>query len=159
MYYGEAHISLDDKGRLNVPKDIRTQMDAHDHDVWYVTRGFDNSLFLFEKSRWEALLAQTQAKAMLDPRMLDFRRFLLGSASKAKRDGQGRLTIPVHLREYAGFDREAVLLGVEDHLELWSKEGWRAFQARQSEQYKTMAAELFGAKSGDAAEPEGEQGA
>ena len=160
MYHGEAHTSVDDKGRLNVPKDFRVQMDVQDHDTWFVTRGFDSALFLFEKAQWERVLEQTKVKAMLEPKLLDFRRFLLGSASKVKRDGQGRLMLPAHLRDYAGVDREAVLLGVDDHLEIWSKEGWRGFQTRQADHYKAMAAELFGANSMGTAATEGEaQGA
>ncbi|MBI1317782.1 MAG: hypothetical protein GC168_02390 [Candidatus Hydrogenedens sp.] len=155
MYYGESHTSVDDKGRVNVPKEFRDIMEVLDHDTWFVTRGFDGALFLFEKARWAQLLQQAQAKSILDPRMLDFRRMFLGSATKVKRDNQGRLSIPQPLREYAGFDREAVLLGVEDHLELWSKDGWRAFQARQADQYKAMAAELFGATNTQTAATEG----
>ena len=155
MYYGEAHTSVDERGRLNVPKDFRLQMDANDHDTWFVTRGFDGALFFFEKASWEALLKETKTSATLDPRMLDFRRFLLGGATKVKRDGQGRLMIPGPLREFAGVEREAVLLGVEDHLECWSKKNWLAFQQRQAEDYKAMAAELFGARNSEAVATEG----
>jgi MraZ protein len=151
VYYGEAYTSVDDKGRVNVPKEFRLQMEARDHDTWFVTRGFDGSLFLFEKTEWEKLLEKARAKAAIEPKMLDFRRFLLGSASKIKVDAQGRLSVPAPLREYADIDREAVLLGVEDHLELWNKENWRAFQKAQLENYKSMAAELFGAPAAAAA--------
>jgi MraZ protein len=90
--------------------------------------------------------------------MLDFRRLFLGSVAKVKLDRQGRLAVPAHLREYAGIDREAVLLGVEDHLELWSKEVWRDFQKRQAADYKAMAAELFGMAPKGSAANEGVQG-
>ncbi len=153
MYYGEAHTALDDKGRIMVPVQFRNIMEVHDHDVWFMTRGFDGAIFLFHKERWNALLEKNSGFASLDPRMLDFRRLFLGSVAKVKRDKQGRLAVPAPLREYAGIEKDAVLLGVEDHLELWSKEGWRAFQMRQAEQYKAMAAELFGATS--AAENQG----
>jgi MraZ protein len=156
MYYGESSTSLDDKGRLSVPVQFRTVMDAHDHDVWYLTRGFDGAVFLFEKAAWQALPLNGRSGSPLEPRMLDFRRMFLGSVAKVKRDRQGRLTIPAHLREYAGIDREAVLLGVEDHLEVWSKENWRGFQARQAEQYKAMAAELFGTEKSAAAPTQGD---
>ncbi len=154
MYYGESQTSLDEKGRLSVPVQFRSIMDVHDHDVWYITRGFDGALFVFHKEQWQSLLDQGEGFPVLDPRMLDFRRMFLGSVAKVKRDRQGRLGVPAHLREYAGIDREAVLLGVEDHLEIWSKTGWRAFQERQAERYKAMAAELFGA--GTAATTEGD---
>lgn len=160
MYFGESSTSLDDKGRMNLPVQFRTVMDAHDHDTWYMTRGFDGAIFLFEKEQWAKLLDSAKGFSPLDPRMLDFRRFFLGSVAKVKRDGQGRLPVPVHLREYAGIDREAVLIGVDDHLELWGKENWRTFQTRQAEQYKAMAAELFGRKNNGAAATEGDvQGA
>jgi MraZ protein len=82
--------------------------------------------------------------------MLDFRRMFLGSAAKVKLDRAGRLAVPALLREYAGLQKDSVLLGVEDHLELWSKEGWCAFQQQQMAKYKEMAAELFtAAKSGN----------
>ena len=160
MYYGESSTSLDDKGRMNLPLQFRSVMDALDHDTWFMTRGFDGAVFLFEKEQWAKLQQETKGFSTLDPRMLDFRRFFLGSVAKVKRDGQGRLPVPGHLREYAGIDREAVLIGVEDHLELWGKETWRAFQQEQAQQYKAMAAELFGRKHGGAAATEGDvQGA
>ena len=149
MYYGENHTSIDEKGRLNVPKDIRVLMETQDHDTWFMTRGFDGAVFMFEKTEWNKLIDAGKDAPMLDPKMLDFRRFFLGSVAKVKRDSQGRFTIPAYLRQYAGIDRDAVLLGVEDHLELWGKENWRAFQAQQANDYKAMAAELFGGRSSD----------
>lgn len=155
MYYGEAHTALDDKGRLTVPVHFRAVMDTLDHDTWFLTRGFDGALFIFEKQKWEELLKQGKGYPTLSPQMLDFRRLFLGSVAKVKRDAQSRLAVPAHLRAYAGIEREAVLLGVEDHLELWSEQGWRAFQERQAEQYKAMAAELFKPRNGGAAATEG----
>lgn len=90
MYYGEAYTSVDDKGRINIPKEFRTQMEAQDHETWFVTRGFDGALFLFEKTKWESLLEQVRAKSMLEPKLLDFRRFLIGGVSPVKADPQGR---------------------------------------------------------------------
>ena len=155
MYYGETQTSLDDKGRMNIPVQFRAVMEAQDHEVWYMTRGFDGAVFMFPTEKWRELLEQRKEASTLDPRMLDFKRLFLGSVAKSKRDRQGRLTIASHLRDYAGVDREAVLLGVEDHLELWNKASWKAFQKSQAQQYKAMAAELFGARNGPAAGKEG----
>lgn len=151
MYYGEAQTAIDDKGRITVPVQFRQVMEVHDHDTWYMTRGFDGAIFLFHSLQWEKLKDLGSGYNPLDPRMLDFRRMLLGSAAKTKRDKAGRLAVPALLREFAGIEKEAVLIGVEDHLELWSKERWCAFQQRQMENYKAMAAELFGSSqaSGD----------
>lgn len=143
MYYGESQTAIDEKGRITVPVQFRQVMEVHDHDTWYMTRGFDGAIFLFHSAQWEKLKNLGSGHNPLDPRMLDFRRMFLGSAAKVKRDKAGRLAVPALLREYAGLQKEGVLLGVEDHLELWSKEGWCAFQQRQMARYKEMASELF----------------
>jgi MraZ protein len=143
MYYGESQTAIDEKGRITVPVQFRQVMDVHDHDTWYMTRGFDGAIFLFHTEQWNKLKDFGSGHHALDPRMLDFRRMFLGSAAKTKRDKVGRLAVPSLLREYAGLQKEAVLVGVEDHLELWSKERWCAFQQKQMESYKEMAASLF----------------
>jgi MraZ protein len=148
MYYGESQTSLDDKGRLTVPRQFRLLMDANDHDTWYMTRGFDGAIFLFPSEEWKKLKDLGSGHSPLDPRMLDFRRMFVGSAAKVKLDKAGRFAVPALLREYASLEKDGVLLGVDDHLELWSKEGWCAFQQRQMAQYKEMAAALFASKDG-----------
>ena len=146
LYIGETHTLLDDKGRLSVPMHFRAIMKVHDHDTWFLTRGFDRAIFLFQKAEWLSLLAQQDGAPLLDPELLDFRRMFIGGAAKVKRDRQSRLMIPNHLREYAGITKEAVLIGLADHLELWSKAGWEAFQQAQVEAYKKQAGELFGSR-------------
>ncbi len=136
---------------------FRSVMQALDHDVWYITRGFDGALFLFHKTQWDTLLKELEGGSPLDPQMSAIRRFFIGGAAKAKLDRQGRLNVPGYLREFAGIDREAVLIGVSDHLEMWSEDGWRAYQAREADQYKAMAAALFGKGSSHVAATQGEE--
>jgi MraZ protein len=143
MYFGESQTGMDDKGRLTVPRQFRILMEANDHDTWYMTRGFDGAIFVFPADEWKRLRDLGSDRSTLDPRMLDFRRMFIGSAAKVRLDRAGRFSVPALLREYAGLEKDGVLLGVDDHLELWSKEGWCAFQQRQMAQYKEMAAELF----------------
>lgn len=152
MYFGEVQTAVDEKGRIMVPQQFRAVMDVHDHETWCVTRGFENYLFLFHKASWEKFLVDN-AKVFqgLDSKRSMLRRLFVGGMEKLKRDGQGRLAIPQHLREYAGIDREAVLIGVGDHLELWSKGGWRSYQENQSSAFKNLADELFADNSAAAA--------
>ena len=158
MYYGESQTSLDEKGRLTVPRQFRLLMDANDHDTWYMTRGFDGAIFVFPSDEWKKLKDLGCGHSPLDPRMLDFRRMFVGSATKVKMDRAGRFAVPSLLREYAGLEKDGVLLGVDDHLELWSKEGWCAFQKRQMDHYKEMAATLFATAKSDANTTEGVTG-
>ena len=143
MYFGEAHTALDDKGRITVPRRFRETMDVLGHAQWYMTRGFDGSIFLFPKEEWDKIRSYTSQFPSMDTQALDFRRMFLGSAAVARPDRQGRILVPQYLREHASIEREAVLVGVEDHLEIWSGEGWTAYQKRQEEKFRGMASELF----------------
>ena len=155
MYYGESHTALDEKGRLLVPVDLRMVMEVNDHETWFLTRGFDGQVFLFHKEHWERL-KEAVSQSSLDPKLLDFMRIFFGSSSKVRRDRQGRIGIPSYLRDYAGIDREGVLLGVRQHLELWSKAKWEAFLADQSVSYREMAGRLFGDLLNGSAATEGD---
>ena len=146
MYFGEYNTVLDDKGRITVPRAFRETMSVLKHYVWYMTRGFDGSIFLFNQPEWDKIRAQAGRFGSMNARALDFRRLLFSSVAEVQPDRQGRVPVPAHLREHAGLTREAVLLGVDDHLELWSREAWRAFQEGKQAEYREMAVQLFDAQ-------------
>jgi MraZ protein len=147
MYLGEYSSTLDEKGRITVPRPFRVTMEAHGHYVWYMTRGFDRCIAIYHQEEWNKLRAQLANYGSMNTRALDFRRMLFGSVAEVRPDGQGRFSVPPHLRKYANLDKDAVLLGVDDHLELWSKGSWEAFQEQTETDYREMAVALF--------EPEG----
>ena len=151
MYYGEHPTNLDEKGRITMPRSFRTTMEENDHHAWIMTIGYDHCIFLFNKPAWEKIKEQVAKYSPMDREALYFRRMLYGSVTKVKPDGQGRMLVPQHLREYAGLTKEAVILGVEDHLEIWNKERWRQFQADHEDAFKEMGAQLFSAQNSEPA--------
>lgn len=146
MYFGEAQTAVDEKGRITVPRRFRETMEVLGQVQWYMTRGFDGAIFLFPKEEWDKIRSHTAQFASMDTSALDFRRMFVGSAAAARPDRQGRMLVPQHLREHAAIGRDAVLVGVDDHLELWSREGWRSYQEGQEARFKQMASELFETK-------------
>ncbi len=147
MYFGEAQTVLDDKGRITVSRRFRETMNVLGHTLWYMTRGFDGSIFLFPRDEWEKIRAQARTRPSMDATAIDFRRMFFGSVAEVQPDRQGRMSIPPHLRKHAGLDKEAVLIGVDDHLELWDRKAWDAFQEGNESNFKSMATELFAAAS------------
>ncbi len=143
MYCGEAYTVLDDKGRITMATQFRKVADVMSHAVWFMTRGFDGSLFLFPKERWDVIRGEAARRSAMDPEAVDFRRMFFGSVQEVRPDGQGRVPVPQHLREHAGIEKEAVLIGCEDHLELWSRDGWKKYQKSMESKYKDMGRELF----------------
>ena len=147
MYFGEAQTSVDEKGRITVSRRFRETMDVLGHVLWYMTRGYDGSVFIFPKEEWDKIRVQAASHSSMDAQAIDFRRMFFGSVADAQPDKQGRMLVPQHLREHAGLEKEAVLIGCDDHLELWSRDGWRQYQGGMEAAYKEMGSELFSANT------------
>jgi MraZ protein len=143
VYHGESSTRLDEKGRITISQSLRARMEVLGHHVWYLTRGFDGCIFMFNQPEWEKLRSQVSRFSAMNAKVLDFRRLFFASVAEGRVDAQGRMAVPPHLREHAGLDKDVVVLGVEDHLELWDKEAWRAFQSQREAEFKEMAASLF----------------
>lgn len=152
MYFGPYQTVVDDKGRITVPKKFHDLMVREDHITWYVTRGYNGNLSLFNRSQWERLMARAEALDPLDPAANDYLLLLYGCAIDARVDNQGRLAVPPQLRALAGLSRDVMLVGMRDHLELWNKDAWDAFQERKGPEFRRMATEVFVRNDSGAAE-------
>jgi len=122
MFLGRHAHSLDTKGRLAVPARFR---DALAGGV-VLTRGIDQCLALYPILAWEPLAEKVNALPLSDPDARAFRRLVFAEAVDLALDGQGRILVPPELRSYAGIDREAVVVGVNTYIEIWSPERWMA---------------------------------
>ena len=124
MYMGEYNHSVDAKGRVIVPSKFRDRLG----DSFVVTKGFDKCLAVYDLPSWEKLQEKLAQMPMISEDARTLRRMIVGSADEAETDKQGRITIPAPLREYASIDKDAVLIGNIDHIEIWSKELWSKAQ-------------------------------
>jgi len=143
MYFGEHQVSFDEKGRMTLPKRFRSLSEGLGHIVWYMTRGFDKTISLYHRDEWMKIQGQVSAYSSMNTKAIDFKRLLLASVAEGKLDDLGRMIVPPYLRDMAGIDKEAILIGVGDHLELWSRDAWRDFQRQGDTGFKEMAAQLF----------------
>ncbi|MCO5183518.1 MAG: division/cell wall cluster transcriptional repressor MraZ [Anaerolineae bacterium] len=122
MFLGEYTHSIDDKGRLTIPAKFRGDLAAG----LVLTRGFDQNLMIYPLTGWQTLAERIQEKPVADKLMREFRRRVFSGATDLSPDRQGRIIVPPFLREFAGIDGEAVVVGMFDYLELWSVERWEA---------------------------------
>ena len=120
MFLGQYERSLDDKGRLAIPPELRAGLGSGA----VLTRSFDNCLCIYPAARWEALaravddLPQTRYEARI------LARSLFGGAVPCEFDRQGRVAVPAFLREHAGLQNDVVIVGVYSRVEIWSREAW-----------------------------------
>lgn len=121
MFWGEYSHCIDKKGRLIIPARFR----AHLCEGAFLTRGFEQNLVIYPQESWIALKQQVNDLAITDSQGRALRRLLFSGAMDISLDRQGRLLIPAYLREYAGLESDAFVVGMEDFIEIWQPERWR----------------------------------
>lgn len=138
MLTGEFNHSIDSKGRLIIPSKLRDSLGEH----FVITKGMDGCLFLYPENEWEAFEEKLRTLPLTNKKARDFKRFFLGSAVDGEIDKQGRVLISSSLRTYAGLEKEVVLAGVLDKVEIWSKEAWDARTNDIEENIEDIASDM-----------------
>ena len=127
MFRGINSVNLDAKGRLAMPTRYRERL-QHDANRQLVATidTEENCLLLYPLPDWEVIEAKLAKLPSFNPASRRIQRLLIGHATELEMDGQGRMLIPPLLREYAGIEKKAILLGQGNKFELWSDNTWQA---------------------------------
>ncbi len=138
MFMGEYHQKIDDKGRLTIPSKLRYELG----ESFIVTRGLDNCLFIYPKGEWNQVISKyKELPNTKDAR--NFMRFFLSGATEVNFDKQGRINIPMPLIKYSDLLKDCIVIGVNERLEIWSKENWDSFIENNEENLSDIADKLF----------------
>ena len=120
MFMGEYNHSVDAKGRLIVPAKFREQLG----EEFVVTNGLDGCLFVYPQEEWKHIEDKFREVPLTTKDARKFSRFFFAGAASCEIDKQGRILIPGVLREYAGLEKDVVLVGVLSRIEIWDKHKW-----------------------------------
>lgn len=123
MFTGEFRHAIDDKGRLAVPARFRAQLEGG----LVVARWLDACLAIFPIPAWEVIAAKVASLPVTDPNARLLQRRLFAQATETELDKQGRVLVPQNLRDLAGLAGEAVVVGGQDHAEIWAPARWDAY--------------------------------
>ena len=137
MFLGEYQHSLDIKGRVILPAKFREQLEGGA----YITKLLDGCLAVWTAEEFHRVAADMQEKARRGQTERNVVRSFAAGAADVQADKQGRIAIPAHLRAYAGLERDVVIAGVLNRIELWDAERWQQVNA-EGEQH------LVGAEAG-----------
>ncbi|HHV54499.1 MAG TPA: division/cell wall cluster transcriptional repressor MraZ [Firmicutes bacterium] len=140
MFMGEYRHSLDEKGRLFIPARFRERLGPS----FVITRGLDGCLFLFPSDTWKVVEERLAALPVNRAASRAFSRLLFSGASECEPDRQGRILLPQPLRAYAGLEeeKEAVVVGVSQRVEIWSVSRWTAYTNEASADFAKLAEEM-----------------
>jgi len=139
MLMGEYHHSIDNKGRIIIPSRFREELG----DKFILTRGLDGCLFVYPANEWNSIVSKLKELPFTKKDARSFVRFFLSGATDVEFDKQGRINIPAPLIEAAELTKDCIVIGVNDRLEIWSKDRWQQFINQNEESLSDIAENLF----------------
>ncbi len=139
MFIGEYNHNIDTKGRIIIPSRFRDEL----NDTFIITRGLDKCLFVYPKQEWDKLVNTIKSLPFTKKKNRDFQRFFLSGATECEIDKQGRVNISNSLVNYAKIEKECVVVGVNERLEIWSQDEWSNFITTNEEDFSNIAEDIF----------------
>lgn len=146
MFTGESFHTLDEKFRVFVPKRFQEHLDRDEdgHHTAILTRGFEKCLFLFSSSGFQKVLSRLQTQPFGGADLRKMQRLFFSNTVACQLDGSGRLILPEKLREFAGIEREVVMVGVAERVEVWDRKEWQRFEAENQDDFDALDVVLVG---------------
>jgi protein mraZ len=139
MLMGEYHHSIDEKKRIIIPSRFREEL----KDTFVITRGIENCLFIYSLEEWKKITDKLETLPFTKKDARQFIRFFLSGATEAQFDKQGRIVITTPLLEYAKIEKDCVIIGAGERLEIWSENAWNNFFNEASTNMSDIAENLF----------------
>lgn len=135
---GEYSHNIDRKGRLIMPAKFREDLGSS----VVVNRGLDGCLYVYTLDQWKEVYAKLSTLPTTKKDARKYQRLMLSKASECELDGQGRILIPSTLVKLAHLEKECVIVGMANHLEIWAKDKWEALEAEEEDSFEEIAENL-----------------
>jgi MraZ protein len=138
MFFGEFEHTIDSKGRLTIPAKFKDDLVGG----IVVTRGLDHCLWAYTREEWKKVSEKIASLPMTSADARRFTRFMFAGANEAIPDRQGRIIIPQKLLEHADIDKDVVVTGMMNRIEIWSPDRWQTEQEEATENPEALVAQL-----------------
>ena len=135
MFMGEYQHNIDAKGRIIIPAKFREELGSS----MIVTRGLDGCLTIYTHDQWTQLVEKLKKLPSTKREARMYTHMIMSKAADCDLDSTGRIRIPLHLTKEAGLEKHCVLVGVNDHVEIWDQERWNTYYDLASENFEDAA--------------------
>lgn len=143
-FKGQAEYSVDSKGRVAIPARMRNALNPEAKGTFTITRGFEQCIFAYPLDHWVTIEAEMSSLSTYNKEARAFMRSILMWADEVALDGQGRISIPKPLAEFAGVSDRALIIGTLDHIEIWNPDSFKRYMDEQSKEYEALAEQVMG---------------
>lgn len=140
-FRGRHQHVLDEKGRLSIPSRFRDQI-AQDHDGRLVVTNLPHCLVAYTPDQWEIIESRTSQLSNVKSNVQSFLRYFYSGATECELDRQGRILIPPSLREAVSLDKQVVVAGMFNRIEIWSQKSWDEEMKKAVENFEDISDEL-----------------
>ena len=134
MFLGQYQHTVDKKGRMVLPARYRHKLASG----CVITKGQERCLYVFPLDRWEQEVEKYRMLPRTDARARRLTRAFFAGAVNQELDAAGRVQLPIRLREYAGLEREATVIGVEERVEIWDSAAWNQYDEEADDYYSNI---------------------
>jgi MraZ protein len=138
MFFGSYQYTLDDKGRLVIPVKMRSESGP----VLFAMRGFEQCLSLYTQATFSQFVSEVTTYDYKDPQVRQYIRTALASVIELTIDDHGRIQLPVDTLQQFKLEKHVKIIGIQDHIEIWSAPIWEQYQTQANAQFDTLAVDL-----------------
>jgi MraZ protein len=144
MFLGSFTYSADAKGRVAIPAKLRKYLKPEANNTFVLTRGTEKYIDLYPMDFWKELVEEKlNSLNQFDPQQMRFLRMFLMEAEEQTLDSQSRILIPKKLLNYAGIEKEVLILGAMNKIEIWNPETYKKYLEESDISYEQIAAEVM----------------
>lgn len=138
MFIGQYSHKIDEKGRIILPSKFRDDLGTE----FIIARGLDGCLSVYPMTKWQEIAEKLSSLPNTKKMARDYSRLILSSAANVEFDKTGRINIPAHLLKIAQIEKECIVIGIGDSLEIWDYERWTHYNSTIDSSFEDIAEEL-----------------
>ena len=143
MFRGQFTYSIDSKGRISIPAKLRKHMSPEANDTFIITRGTTTCIDLYPLDQWQKYEEKFLKLNSFDPAEAKFIRMIMQYANDDSLDSQSRILIPQSLINFAQIEKEVLILGVLQKIEVWNPKIYEEYINQTGETYEQIAAKVM----------------
>jgi MraZ protein len=143
-FKGQAAYSVDAKGRVAIPAKMRSALTPEAQGTFTLTKGFEKCIYAYPQDEWKHKEEEYAALNRNNRNARHLVRMILMWAEEASLDGQGRISLPKALADYAGIGERALIIGSMDHIEIWDPTAFDDYLQEQTIDPETLAEQVMG---------------
>jgi len=145
MFTGEYRHTIDAKNRLAIPSNLRERIDEEKEGKgFYITRGLDKCLFMYTPKEWQGVVSKIEQLSFTNKKARQFQRLFFSKAHRINEcDPQGRILIPQNLKDIANIQKNVVIVGISNRIEIWNESNWNDFESENEGDFEEIAEDIF----------------